>query len=155
MLSRRSFVLSAGSLIATPALAKMMPVVSTPPDYVSPNASQEKEIEDFFTSSRSDFGGCCGLADGYKQGFEYKLWLQAVLGAPGHYEKIVVLRRAEMRPEGYWVEVFDTYQRKHVWLPVPEKAMVKRPNPTGYYVVWTYYPLNFCQVRCFAPLAQT
>jgi hypothetical protein len=155
MLTRRSFVLSApASFVAAPALAKMMPIAATPPGYIPPNPREREEFKNFFNESKSDLGGCCGIADGFKEGFTYTLWVWSSGYRGGHYEDVVALKEVDQRPDGYWVKVYDTYQAKYVWLLAGENTFVKRPNPTGYYVVWTYYPESICTVRCFAPLAQ-
>lgn len=155
MLTRRSFALSAAaSLVAAPAVAKMMPIVAAPQGYIPPSPHEQEEFKDYFNNAESDIGGCCGIGDGFKQGFTYSIWSWNRASGKGRYEDVVVLKSVVLRSNGYWVEVYDHNQDKYVWRPAPQNTWVKRPNPTGYYIVWTYYPEGACKVRCFAPLAQ-
>jgi hypothetical protein len=51
----------------------------------------------------------------------------------------------EMHDNKYWVRY------KSVWLPVPEDAILRQPNPIGVAVAW-FWPFDGeMKVRCFVP----
>jgi hypothetical protein len=51
----------------------------------------------------------------------------------------------EMRQSTYWVHF------KSVWLPVPESAVLRQPNPIGVAVAWFWSFDGEIGVRCFVP----
>jgi hypothetical protein len=51
----------------------------------------------------------------------------------------------EMRNNKYWVH-FNS-----VWLPVPESAVLRQPNPIGVAVAWFWSFDGNIEVRCFIP----
>ena len=97
---------------------------------------------------QSAYTGDSGQWAAYQLTVEQKAWFKRMRdgigigccdsadGYPGDYE---------MRKNQYWVH-FNS-----VWLPVPESAILRQPNPIGTAVAWFWEFDGDIQVRCFIP----
>jgi len=156
MLTRRAFAAhAAAALLVRPAFAEKQQLVSMPADFDSNDIKKQQEIAKWFTDANSKIGGsCCSMADGFIQGATYRIW-ERFSSEHTRFVDHVMLKSVRREGDTYWIEAYDKGAHEYAFLPAPYESLVLKPNPTGYYVAWLWYPDNKFAVRCFAPLSES
>jgi len=85
-----------------------------------------QHIQDWFKSQKNPKGEpCCSVADG-------------------------TYAEEDVRGDYYWTR-FQTAFGITEWMPVPDSALIRGPNPNGSAVVWYYFQDGKPVIRCFIP----
>jgi hypothetical protein len=99
----------------------------------------DSPLRDWFNGLSSGIGLCCSFADGVT--VEEPDWQ-----TQGGLYLVRVCRKQPQPPET-WTSCADK-----VWLPVPDRALVKEPNRYGPAVVWPELNADHqTRIRCFLP----